>query len=188
MPYETLLSKEKLDVLQFNLKQCLPLPGYVAEAGVYRGGSASFILDILKTQKEEKSLLCFDTFTGIPDAMPSKDKHKNGDFNKTSLEYVREKLSKVSNNFVLVEGLIPDTFQGHEDKTFCFVHIDTDTYTSYMACLDFFYKRTNGIILFDDYLHPNCPGAKEAVDLFFKDLPEDVVVLKTLQALVDLRK
>jgi len=34
-----------------------------------------------------------------------------------------------------------------------------------------------GLIIFDDYSAPSCLGAKDAVDAFFTDKPEDVVPL-----------
>ena len=42
----------------------------------------------------------------------------------------------------------------------------------------------NGIIIFDDYGFPSCPGARKAVDEYFKDKPENVIYLATGQAFV----
>jgi hypothetical protein len=39
-------------------------------------------------------------------------------------------------------------------------------------------------MLFDDYGFPACPGARKAVDEFFRDRPEAPVVLATGQAVV----
>lgn len=49
-----------------------------------------------------------------------------------------------------------------------------------------FYTRLNpgGVLIFDDYGFPTCPGAKRAVDEFFAAVPEHSVYLPTGQAVV----
>jgi O-methyltransferase len=183
---ETVLSRRQINNLINMLYKAMDLPGDVAECGVFRGGSTSIILNEIKNTS--KTLYALDTFEGIPDADSSKDVHKNKDFNKTSYELVYNKLKSISNNFELIKGNINITLDKIKDKRFCFVHIDTDTYMSYKVALNFFYPRTNGIILFDDYLIRSCPGAKLAVDGFFEDKPETIVQLEPPQAYVRIRK
>jgi O-methyltransferase len=54
------------------------------------------------------------------------------------------------------------------------VHIDADIYQSVKDSCTFFYPRleSGGIMVFDDYGFPSCPGARKAVDEFFSDKEE----------------
>ena len=93
---------------------------------------------------------------------------------------------KDCNNIFFIKGLFSDTLHQIENKTFCFVHIDADIYSSVLECCDFFYTRlvNGGIMVFDDYGFLSCPGAKKAVDQFFQDKIESPIYLETGQAIV----
>jgi O-methyltransferase len=106
------------------------------------------------------------------------------DFRDTSLEAVMEFVG--GNRVEYHPGFIPDTFRGLEDRRFSFSHIDVDIYKSVWDCCEFVYPRTpaGGVMLFDDYGLPSCPGARAAVDEFFADKPEFPLVLRTGQAIV----
>lgn len=67
------------------------LEGDVAEVGVCRGGTAKLLAQTLGPVG--KTLHLFDTFTGMPEADPAHDVHREGDFGNTSLEAVRGYLS-----------------------------------------------------------------------------------------------
>jgi len=115
----------------------------------------------------------FDTFEGIPETgefdVPKRGKgHKQGDFNKTSLESVNEFLQGYNVHFW--PGLFPDSARLMPDDTeFVLVHVDADLYESTKAACDFFWPRmvNGGIMVFDDYNAPRCPGVNKAVDEFF---------------------
>ena len=83
-------------------------------------------------------------------------------------------------------GCFPDTATGLGDKRFAFVHVDADIYCSVHDACEFFYPRLvpGGVIVFDDYGFPSCPGARAAVDEFFDGRPEQPLYLGTGQALV----
>ena len=121
----------------------------------------------------------------MPETDPNKDKHKQGDFDDTSIEFVKKYL-KDCDNIEIYQGFFPETAGPITDKQFSLVHIDVDIYKSVVDCCDFFYQRmiTGGIMIFDDYGFSTCPGAKNAVDEFFKDKPETPLFLKTGQCLV----
>ena len=61
-----------------------------------------------------------------------------------------------------------------------------DIYSSVYSSTEYFYTRMahGGIIIFDDYGFKTCPGAKQAVDLFFESKPEVPWYLSTGQAIV----
>lgn len=159
------------------------LPGSVAEVGVYRGGSARILTDVFAGAGKTVNL--FDTFEGMPPTDSSLDLHREGDFNDTSVDVVKKQLDGFD-NYSLFKGRFPTTAQAVSSERFCMVHIDVDIYKSVLACCEFFYSRLSdgGVMVFDDYGEPTCPGAKKAVDEFFAAQPETPVYIPTGQCLV----
>ncbi len=155
--------------------------GDIAECGVYKGGTAKILAELAPS----RPLHVFDTFEGMPETDPAHDLHKAGDFSDTSLASVRDYLSD-HKNATCVEGLIPGSLEVIHDRTFSFVHIDLDIYSAIKGACEFFYPRMQpgGVLLFDDYGYPSCPGARAAVDEFFSDKPEVPVVIATGQCSV----
>jgi O-methyltransferase len=162
----TLITNDRLDEL-VRLARQAPLDGYFAEVGVYKGGS----LKCLALSFPERQIIGFDSFEGLPgEQWTETEVHKPGEFNDTSLEAVTSFLHDTSGNVNLVKGIFPDSAEHLKDLSFSFVHIDTDFYLSVKACLQWFWPRlvSGGIIVLDDYLWPNCPGVKQALDEFEK--------------------
>ena len=157
--------------------------GAVAECGVYKGGTAIIMADL--AAKFGRSLHLFDTFAGMPKTRNEKDLHKEGDFDDTTLPAVKAYLGERS-NVTFHPGLIPGTLATVADKTFAFVHIDLDIYDSVLAAVTFFYPRlaSGGQIVFDDYGYPSCPGARAAVDDFFRGRNDALLTLSTGQCVV----
>jgi O-methyltransferase len=83
-------------------------------------------------------------------------------------------------------GFFPSTAVPFEATSFCMAHIDVDIHGSVLDCCSFFYPRTvpGGILVFDDYGFRSCPGARQAVDEFFKTRPARLLWLPTGQAVV----
>jgi O-methyltransferase len=155
--------------------------GELAECGVYKGGTAKLLAELAP----DRPLHLFDTFQGMPETDPRRDIHKAGDFADTNLASVRAYLSE-HNNVTCVPGFVPDSLEVIRDRIFCFVHIDLDIYAAIRSACDFFYPRLQpgGVLLFDDYGHSSCPGAREAVDEFFADKEEVKVSMATGQCSV----
>lgn len=130
-------------------------------------------------------LRLFDTFAGMPATDRDRDTHKSGDFSDTSLESVRSNVGHVD-RVAYHEGFIPDTFTGLDDRHISFAHIDVDIYKSIFDCCKFVFPRLllGGIMVFDDYGNRSCPGARAAVDEFFKDTKVFPLILATGQAIV----
>jgi O-methyltransferase len=159
------------------VKQTAHLPGEMAEVGVYQGGMTK----LMALSDQDKLVYAFDTFTGLP-RPSSKDTHKEGEF-KAELAVVEKYLSDCP-NILVMPGVFPASAAIAETEIFSFVHVDCDLYQSVKDCCEFFWPRMveGGMMLFDDYHCPSCPGAKEAVDEFFKDKAE--LTFPATQALV----
>jgi O-methyltransferase len=159
------------------------LPGDVAEVGVYKGGTARMFAKIFAGTG--KTVHLFDTFSGMPPVDPTRDLHRESDFDDVSLEGVTAYLADCS-NVRLYQGFFPATAGPIEQTKFCFVHADVDIHQSVLDCCRFFYPRLvpGGVLIFDDYGRNSCPGAKQAVDDFFADTPEKPVYVPTGQAFI----
>ena len=155
--------------------------GDMAECGVYKGGTAKILAEL----NPGRPLHLFDTFAGMPETDPARDLHRAGDFSETSLASVQAYLAE-NKNARCVQGLVPETLAAVRDRSFSFVHIDLDIYQAIKSACEFFYPRMQpgGVMLFDDYGHSSCPGARAAVDEFFADKPEVKISLITGQCSV----
>jgi O-methyltransferase len=182
----TLVSRERLYVLYAMALNAIHLEGDFWECGVYKGGTARMLAELLVARAQAGVRLhLFDTFSGMPETDRELDVHREGDFSDTSLEEVR----RVVGNRERVEfhpGWIPDTFGGMSEARVALAHIDVDIYQSVRDCCEFIYPlmKPGGVMIFDDYGFPSCPGARKAVDEFFADKAETPLVLETGQALV----
>jgi O-methyltransferase len=181
----SIVSLDRCYVLYCLGQNALSVAGNFWECGVYKGGTASLLVAILKEKTSTKKLHLFDTFEGMPETDAKKDLHKKGDFADTSLAEVKAHVDG-GEAVIYHPGFIPDTFVGLESERIAFAHIDVDVYKSIMDCLEFVYPRlsSGGVLLFDDYGFPSCPGARKAVDTFFANKPEVALCLSTGQALV----
>ena len=160
------------------------LEGALAEAGVYRGGSAK----LLCAAKGDSPLYLFDTFEGMPGVNRATDGvFAKGDFADTQYEEVAAYLSAFS-HVHFYKGFFPDSAIGKEPEQqhYRFVHLDLDIYESTFKALGFFYPRmvVGGLIVSHDYACLDAPGVKKAFDDFFKDKPETVIPLWDTQCVV----
>ena len=183
-PY-TLCPIESCWTLANMLRHAISVDGAVAEAGVFQGGTALLLKNIITQQDRSKHLYLFDSFEGMKDVDEKDNRHISGDFGDTSLDQVQSVVG--ADDFIIYrKGWIPESFNGLEEKSFCFVHIDLDLYQSILDCCAFVYPRLSrgGVIVFDDYGYASCPGALKAITEFFSDKPEKPLALQTGQALV----
>ena len=168
----TLVSKDRCKELFAYMVGTLQKGGSVYECGVYKGGTALLLAELTK----DRTLKLFDTFSGMP-KVSMYDLHKEGDFADTSLEAVK-KLLKPYSHVEFHPGFIPDTFP--EDDDIVFAHVDVDIFQSVWDCCSHIVPRLRpgGIIIFDDYGFPSCPGAKKAVDEFFSEDRMEIMNLR----------
>lgn len=181
-----LVTPDRLWVVRCLLQQTRRL-GEVWECGVYKGGTAKFLVDSLERFGDTTTIVrLFDTFAGMPESDPARDMHGPGDFADTSAAAVAERVGREA-RVRIHAGWIPATFAGFEDTTIGFAHVDTDIHRSVWDCAAFVWPRlaVGGAIVFDDYGFPTCPGAREAVDEFFRATGDAVpLALHTGQAIV----
>lgn len=179
-----MLDTERAWIVWSMARQCSHLAGDFLEAGVYRGGSALLIWRALQAEGVKRSFHLFDSFAGLP-APGDRDRHAEGDLSDTSVEDVRSLFAETQAG-VLHQGWIPETFRDCGVGAVAFAHVDLDLERSVLDACEFIYPRLQhgGIIVFDDYGFPSCPGARAAVDAFFEDLPEVPLVLPTGEAVV----
>jgi O-methyltransferase len=184
----TLVSADRIFVLYSLTRQAATLGGEIWECGVYRGGSAGLLAETIAAAGSPGTgprLRLFDSFAGMKETDPQRDRHRPGDFSDTSLESVRAFVGHPE--FVSIHpGWIPETFAGLEESRIALAHVDVDLYRSVLDSARFILPRMQpgGFVLFDDYGFPSCPGARQAVDEFFADRAECPLVLPTGQALV----
>lgn len=175
------------------VKQTKYLHGDLLEVGVWRGGSGMIIAKAKKRADlfDSKVFLC-DTFIGLIDAGSKDGGLQNGQFADTSIEIVKKLINKIQlNDTVILKGTFPDKTGKHiENLTFCFCHIDVDTYQSAKNVFEWVWDRmvTDGIIVFDDYGFKECGGVTEFVNeirygidrLFLYNLNGHAVIIKQL--------
>ena len=178
----TIVTIDRCHVLWTLATQALHVPGDFWECGVYKGGTARLLAERLAAS--DKRLHLFDTFGGMPATGPE-DLHGEGDFADTSPAAVCERVGHADRVKFHV-GRIPGTFVVGDASPIAFAHIDVDIYRSILDCCAEIYPRLTpgGIMVFDDYGFPSCPGARKAVDEFFADKPEQPLVLPNAQAIV----
>jgi O-methyltransferase len=166
--------RDMLILLLRRIVECR-IPGDLAELGVYRGSTARLIHHYLP----ERTLHLFDTFSGFDERDVGRERQKTGlaadqkAFSDTSVDLVLRNVQKLNNNIEVHPGFFPASVPASlREKQFAFVHLDADLYDPIMAGLEFFYPRTTrgGIIVVHDY--NSWPGARRAVDLYFRDKPE----------------
>lgn len=135
--------------------------GAVVELGVYRGGA----LAAMALSAPGRQVIGFDTFTGLPaQAWRDGEPHSVGEFGDTSIGTVMLAVAGLQ-NVVLVPGVFPES-AADIDAQVAVAHVDFDFYESTRAAIDWLLPRMvpGGVILFDDYDWPWCPGVREAIE------------------------
>ncbi|MDL2219923.1 TylF/MycF family methyltransferase [Ruminococcaceae bacterium OttesenSCG-928-O06] len=146
----------------------VPVPGAMAELGVYQGDFAHQMNRLLP----QRTLYLFDTFEGFPE----EDIHAEmaaglpapppGAFAATSEAAVLARMPHPQ-QVVVKKGHFPKTAHG-VDGHFCLVSLDADLYAPTLAGLEFFWPRlcAGGYLLLHDYDSPQYPGVKLAVQAY----------------------
>jgi hypothetical protein len=165
------------------------IAGSIAELGVYKGTTAK----ILHTLLPDRRLYLFDTFAGF-DARDLRGE-KTADassfqFDDTSVEGVARFIGD-SPSITYCAGYFPATAAAvPENERFALVHLDADLFKPTWDALEFFYPRVvpGGYLILHDYSSMAWPGIAEAVDRFFADKPESIVLIPDRSGTALIRK
>lgn len=145
----------------------LKVSGIVAEAGVYKGGSAKLLATIF----DDRDILLFDSFEGMKEQDDiNSSGHKMGDFSDCSLELVQKYLADHP-NCRFYKGWFPTSAEFLTTEQFSMVHLDMDYYQSTKAGIEVFWPRLvqGGIMVVDDYGWEACPGVEQAFNEYFEE-------------------
>jgi len=152
------------------------IPGEFVELGVYKGNSASMLATLAR--RHNRRVFLFDTFEGFDQRdFQGVDGKRKVLFADTSLAAVRDLVG--ADGVTYVPGFFPDSAARVEmPEKIAVVHIDCDLYQPMKAGLQVFYPRLSpgGIMLLHDYSSGHWPGVQQAIDEFFRDLPEKPVL------------
>lgn len=177
----------RLFYVESMLQQIRGVDGDIVECGVSIGHGLLYFALLSELIGVEREIWGFDSFSGFPQSTGPDTKHDGsfhvdrGDY-ATPTEMVHRVLAdgRVSPQILeqhvhLVRGYFEDTLIGF-DRPIALLHVDCDLHDSIMTCLNCLYDtvQPGGLIIFDEYLDPNFPGAKRAVDTFFSDKRETV--------------
>jgi len=142
------------------LKLTRGIPGFTAEAGVFRGLASWLFCNYLRRENSTfngETHFMLDSFEGLSEPVakdgdyPAK-RHGEGAFTHTSVDHVRNTLADFSDANIF-KGWIPEVFESLPEQSYRFVHLDVDVYEPTLAGLRYFYPRLSrgGILVCDDF-------------------------------------
>lgn len=165
--------------------------GDVVECGVGKMRSFRMLAALTHAEGRERDLWGFDSFEGFPETRTEDESVK--DMRKGQWKYLdgeRDvrmglfvmgfKLPWIDEHVKVVKGFFSDTMPKNEVEQIALLHLDVDLYDSYTDCLTHLFPKVSkgGVVMFDEYAsRPDegdavkFPGAKLAIDAFFKDTP-----------------
>jgi O-methyltransferase len=164
----TLVDVWRLFELWSLLGELVEIPGCVLEVGVWRGGSGAMMAARATALGISDQVFLCDTWKGVVKTGAIDTYYHDGKHDDTSRETVdalvrRMRLSNVS----LMQGVFPDdTGAAIAEREFRLCHIDVDVYQSASDVFDWAWGRLSpgGVVVFDDYGFPACPGVTRFVD------------------------
>lgn len=158
------------------------LSGDIVECGV--GYSRTFQVLACLLRREEhpsRTLYGFDSFEGFPEPHPEDKSSRNpqkGEWKVLTPAQLHRILVQlrlgeefVDSRIRIVKGFFEDTLPKAKIENIALLHLDVDLYQSYKTCLEYLFPKvvSGGMVLFDEYDTPNWPGAKKAIDEYFKN-------------------
>lgn len=162
---ESLISGPDLEEMLF-VASATPAGAFI-EVGVYKGGSAWKLAELVRDQSR-RLYLC-DTFAGIPFSDHGMgDKHEVGEFGDVWIEKLQLQFYLAGYQYWVewVIGVFPGSWDLSETE-FAFAHLDCDQYQSYKDSCEWLIPRMvpGGVIWFDDV--DRLAGATRAAEELF---------------------
>jgi len=165
--------------------------GDIVECGVGKMRSFKILASLLLSEGTQRRLWGFDSFEGFPETRAEDESPK--DMRKGQWKYLDGeeqvklilficgfKRAWIDEHVHIVKGFFSDSLPGNQVGTIALLHLDVDLYDSYTDCLTHLFPKVakGGVVLFDEYAgRPDegdavkFPGAKLAIDAYFKDTP-----------------
>jgi O-methyltransferase len=156
--------------------------GAILEVGVWRGGTGALMAARAAGLGLDETIYLCDTWKGVAKTGEVDIYYRDGKHDDASPELVEELIARLGlANVELLEGVFPeDTAERISDRTFRLCHCDVDVYESARGVLEWVWPRLapGGLVVFDDYGFPACPGVTKLVDE--QRMREDRLVLHNL--------
>jgi O-methyltransferase len=144
------------------------VPGAILEVGVWRGGTGALLAARARDRGIDDLVYLCDTWRGVVKTDEVDTYYHDGKHDDASRETVERLVAGLGlDNVELLEGIFPEeTGAAIEDRTFRLCHCDVDVYRSARDVLEWVWPRlsTGGLVVFDDYGFPACPGVTRLVD------------------------
>ncbi len=148
--------------------ELLEIPGAILEVGVWRGGSGALMASHAAALGIDDTVYLCDTWRGVVKTGEHDTYYADGSHNDTSREIVAGVVGGLGlRNIELLEGVFPDETGGDvEAEALRLCHIDVDVYRSAKDVFVWAWPRlsSGGVVVFDDYGFPGCPGVTKFVD------------------------
>lgn len=158
-------------------------PAAMAEAGVFKGGSARLICE----NKGDAALHLFDIFEALqdgelPDGAEAREVQRHFGSVHGNRQMV-ERLLEPYSNVHFHPGIFPASAAGLGPLGFSFVHLDLDLVGPTRAALEYFHPRLipGGILVGDDY---DDPQLRRCFECYFESSPDALIELPWSQVMV----
>jgi O-methyltransferase len=142
--------------------------GSILEVGVWRGGTGTLMAARAAALGIEDPVYLCDTWSGVVKTGAVDTYYHDGKHDDASPELVERLAGQLGlSNVELLQGVFPDeTGDRIADRTFRLCHCDVDVYQSAKDVLEWVWSRLSpgGVVAFDDYGFPACPGVTKLVD------------------------
>ena len=144
------------------------VPGAILEVGVWRGGTGVLMAKRAAALGLDEPVYLCDTWAGVVKTGDVDTYYRDGKHDDASRETVAAlAVALGTTNVELLQGVFPDeTADRIADSWFRLCHCDVDVYRSAKEVFDWVWPRLEpgGMVVFDDYGFPACPGVTKFVD------------------------
>jgi O-methyltransferase len=144
------------------------VPGAILEVGVWRGGTGVLMATRAAALGLAEPVYLCDTWQGVVKTGDVDTYYRDGKHDDASRETVAALAARLgATNVELLQGVFPDeTADRITDGQFRLCHCDVDVYRSAKDVFDWVWPRLQpgGMVVFDDYGFPACPGVTRFVD------------------------
>lgn len=144
------------------------VPGAICEFGSYRGHSGLILSEAMRRLDMHKPVYLCDTFEEFPKEEMAIDKFWN---DSHSVDYASvQRLFEAYDFVTLIKGDFTATIPTLPVEQLSLVHVDCDSYRAVQLVSEFAFPllAPGGVMVYEDYGHDFCLGARAAVDDFYQ--------------------